>query len=251
MNLVKDGYDVWVRGRTDTGLTSLTDVGGCNLLLDQHTLLSTPAKLDISCPNAADTAAGTGARTLRLFGLGSNKKYQEEDISLNGNTIVQTAKTWYRLFCSKVLTAGSGGANAGIIFIVKTGTGGTYTTGTPGTFTIASAIGKMLAGTNQTATCFYTTPNYTNGIWRLKRLMVSTKTQAGTLVIQAQDRASSGVATREFYVDFPAGYSDTFDLEPLKLDFGPDTDIRVMSLSAAGGGVVHATLEIKELSPIY
>jgi hypothetical protein len=251
MNLIKDGYEVWVRGRTDTGLTSLTDVGGCNLLLDQHTLLSTPAELDITSTSANDTSAGTGARTLRLFGLGSNKKYQEEDITLKGNTIVQTTKTWYRLFSSKVLTVGSGGSNAGIIYVVKTGTGGTYTAGTPGTFTGVSALAKMLAGTNQSSTCFYTTPNYTKGNWRLKRLMVSTKTQAGTLVISVQDHANNDVPTREFYVDFPAGYSDTFDLEDLKLDFGPDTDIRVLSLGAANGGVVHATLEIKEIAPIF
>ena len=197
MNKLKDDYKVWVRGRTDAGLATYTDVGGCNLALDQHGLLSTPAKLDITSTSANDTSAGTGARTLEIYGLGSNKKYQSEVITLNGNTIVQTAKTWYRVFATKVLTFGSGGSNAGIIYGVKTGTGGTYTTGTPGTFTAASAIFKSVAGTNQSSTCFYTTPNYTNGIWRLCKLHVSTKTQAGTLIIQVQDRANNGPATRE------------------------------------------------------
>ena len=251
MNKLTDGYKVWVRGRTDSGLTTATDVGGCNLALDQHTLLSTPAKLDITSNSAADAAAGTGARTLELYGLGSNKRFQSEVITLNGTTIVQTAKTWYRLFATKVLTFGTGGKNAGIIYGVKTGTGGSYTTGTPGTFTAASAIFKMPVDVNQSSTCFYTTPDYTNGIWRIERLVMSSKTQAGTLFIQVQDRTNGGPATREFYVDFPAGYSFDFDLREFEIDVGPNTDIRVMALGASAGGFVHAALLIRELMPIF
>ena len=67
--------------------------------------------------NAADTSAGTGARTIRIEGLDSNWDFQTEDVTLNGTTAVDTTNTWHRVFRAYVLTAGSGEVNAGYISV--------------------------------------------------------------------------------------------------------------------------------------
>lgn len=93
--------------------------------------------VDVSSDNIADTAAGTGARTIRLFGLDANFLFQTEDITLNGLTLVTSIKTWSRLPRGRVLTAGSLENNAGTItahhttttanvfFVILPGDGGT------------------------------------------------------------------------------------------------------------------------------
>jgi len=252
LEVLKDGYKVVIRGRMNSGLATQADVGGCNILLDQHGLLKTPAKLDITSSSALDTGAGTGARTIVIVGLGPTKRYQTEVVTLTGTTIVQTALTWYRVFGLRVLTTGTGSKNAGDIYVVKTGTGGTYTTpGVPGTFTIASALCKSIATTNQGVTCFYTTPNYEKGLWKLMRLTLSTRGYAGTALIQIEDHAAGTPVYKEFYIDYPAGFTSTVDLSEFGFVFGPDTDIRVTANGESAGVFVSAVLEIEEINPIW
>lgn len=67
--------------------------------------------------SAADTAAGTGLRTLRMVGTDADGNLQTEDITLNGTSAVTSVKQWYRMNRAFGLTAGSGGVNAGEITI--------------------------------------------------------------------------------------------------------------------------------------
>lgn len=241
--------NVIVKGRMSASLTTLADVGGCNILLNQGGLLDTPSTIDLSSSSALDTALGTGARTVTIYGLGENKKYNTETISLAGTTVVTSAKKWYRVFIIKVTTFGNTGANQGDLYAVKTGTGGTYSTpGVPGTFTIASAIFKSLASTNQGTTCFYTTPNIDNGLWIVDRIDLSTRTQPGTMVVLIQDYANGSPATREAYVEFPAGAALQLDMRPYNIKVNKLTDIRVLALGATAGGIVHAAMTIKQLN---
>lgn len=73
--------------------------------------------LEVFSSDANDTAAGTGARTLRLFGLDANYVQITEDVTLNGVTPVTTTQTFWRMHRAQVLTAGSGGFNAGTITV--------------------------------------------------------------------------------------------------------------------------------------
>lgn len=65
--------------------------------------------------SALDTAAGTGARTVELFGLGAGFVSQSEVVILNGVTPVSTVNSYLRLDVVLVLTAGTGGFNKGTI----------------------------------------------------------------------------------------------------------------------------------------
>lgn len=91
--------DIWSGGGLYTGFPSVTE---------QVRLTST---------NAADTAAGTGARTVLIRGLDDNFKQISEVITMNGTTPVVSVNSYRRLHRAQVITTGTGGANAGDITV--------------------------------------------------------------------------------------------------------------------------------------
>ena len=107
-------------------------------------------QMTVSSSSANDTAAGTGARTINIEGLDADYNEVSEDIILNGQTPVTTVNSYLRINRGAVLTAGSGGKNAGII---RAGTG-TVTSGVPANV-FFSIDGE---GDNQTLMCLWTVP---------------------------------------------------------------------------------------------
>jgi hypothetical protein len=94
----------------------------------------------ISSNNAADAAAGTGARSIRLFWMdATGATIGTEDVTLNGTTPVNLV-TATKCFIERVeaLTVGSGLKNAGVISLF---------TGAAGAGTL---VGTIAAGDNQT-----------------------------------------------------------------------------------------------------
>lgn len=70
---------------------------------------------NIASSSANDTSAGTGARTVKIYGLSSAYALQSETITMNGTSNVATASSYTFIYKMEVLTAGSGGLNAGNI----------------------------------------------------------------------------------------------------------------------------------------
>lgn len=106
--------------------------------------------VEVFSSDAADDSAGTGARTLSVIGLDSSWVEQAETVTLDGVTAVDTANTYIRLFRVIVLTAGSGGSNAGTITVrQKT--------------TTANVFCVVQIGYNQSMVAAYTVPANTNG----------------------------------------------------------------------------------------
>lgn len=70
----------------------------------------------------ADDVDGTGALTVKLYGLDANYRYQTEIVTMTGQTPLDSVKLYIRMPRAKVLTAGSGGANAGAITIAQKST---------------------------------------------------------------------------------------------------------------------------------
>lgn len=253
MSIETENYNsahVVVKGRASALPASVADIGGCNILLNQSGLMATPAKIQMSCANVADDSDGTGAQSVRLYGLGPNKLYQEELLATNGQAYVESTKTWYRLFLARVETFGTGKTNAGLIYFIKTGTGGSLSSGAPTTFDITSALAVMLAGASQATSCFYTTPNIAGGLWRVKSLDLSARTQAGTALLQIEDLKNAKAPRREFYTEFPAGISVQLDVGKYNIVVGPDTDIRAMALGASSGAGIHCGMTIDCLTAI-
>lgn len=73
-------------------------------------------QFEVVSSSASDTAAGTGARTVRITGVNAAFLECSETITLNGVTAVATARTdWIAVNSFEVITAGSGATNAGNI----------------------------------------------------------------------------------------------------------------------------------------
>jgi len=87
------------------------------------TPLAAASTLDIVSSDAADTSAGTGARTLLITGLDANRRTQNEFVTMNGTTTVTTANTYLGVNRALVFSSGSSQTNEGTISITAT-TGG-------------------------------------------------------------------------------------------------------------------------------
>lgn len=77
---------------------------------------------DVESTSGQDTdGSGTGAHTVWLQGLDANWEMQEETVTMNGGTIVNTVNSYLRIFQMKVVTGGSNNANVGTITASQTG----------------------------------------------------------------------------------------------------------------------------------
>ena len=114
-----------------------------------YSYLSAATVLKVSSSSTADTSAGTGARTVLLFGLDGDYNEISETVTLNGQTAVNTTQSFLRIFRMVVKSAGTGGQNAGVIYA---GTG-TVTAGVP-----ANKYATIAIGDNQTLMALWTVP---------------------------------------------------------------------------------------------
>lgn len=105
--------------------------------------------MKVSSTSTDDAAAGTGARTIVIQGLDSSHNEISETVTLNGQTAVNTTKLFLHINYIYVATVGSGGKNAGIIYVGD----GVVTLGVP-----ATIYGIVNTGFNASTTAFYTIP---------------------------------------------------------------------------------------------
>lgn len=87
--------------------------------------MGTPSTISFQSSSALDTAAGTGAKSILLYGVDANGAEQTEVLALNGMSAVVTTKTWTNVLNRvQVVAAGSlltnqgtitGTANSGIV----------------------------------------------------------------------------------------------------------------------------------------
>lgn len=150
--------------------------------------------------STSDTAAGVGARTVRIIGLDTNYNMQTEDVTLNGTTQVVTVATWKRVRSVYVQTAGSTGWNVGTLTVRHTTTSANiFSLIQPGmgqghfcAFTVPAGYNAELV---QAATCTSKSPvtnvdmcmgvctrEFGTGSWRTQVLLAA-KSAAGTGVL--------------------------------------------------------------------
>ncbi len=128
--------DIWDGGGNYTGFATILESGNAE-------------KMEIFSSAAADAAAGTGARTVEISNLldDDGNLMPPQTVTLNGTTPVEidATQTYARASRMKVLTAGSGGANAGTLTLRHV-------------TTTANIFAKMPIGYNQTQIACYTVP---------------------------------------------------------------------------------------------
>ncbi len=78
---------------------------------------NTPTAAEVLSSSASDTAAGTGARTILVSGVGPLFAPTSETVTLNGTSVVALVNQYIHINNVKVVTAGSGQTNAGNITV--------------------------------------------------------------------------------------------------------------------------------------
>jgi hypothetical protein len=145
---------------------------------------ASPTIMKISSSSTNDAAAGTGARTIRILGINGTGGYAEEIVTLNGQTEVNTVNTYDAIESMTVLTAGSGGVNAGTIYA---GTG-TVTAGVPAV--PYSAIG---VGDNNSLVGHWTCPKGYTGYLVRGKITTGTTTASQYIVGKLKLRDTNGL----------------------------------------------------------
>lgn len=137
-------WDIWGNNTDiDIGTEIVRSLGGTTV-----SVITAATTFTFVSSSANDTSAGTGARTLVVYYLDSNRKAQVGSITMNGTTPVVSAFSGLAINRISIASAGSGQSNAGTITCTET-TGG-----------VAVAEIRIGEGTNQT-TIFYNQANTT------------------------------------------------------------------------------------------
>lgn len=143
------GHDPTVPNGGPFGLSPGFGTNG--FTFDQSAISATPAVVGVaSTDNVNDNAAGTGALTVRVIGLDSSGDAATEDVTMTGQTAVNTVATFSAVFQLLTLTTGSNNANTGTLYC---GTG-VFTSGIP-----AVRMLSMEVGYNISLSGYYVVPN--------------------------------------------------------------------------------------------
>jgi hypothetical protein len=194
--------------------------------------LTTAAVMKVSSGSADDDSAGTGARTVLVSGLDQSYDSISEIVTLDGQTEVATTKAFLRVLSVTVLTVGSGGLNAGAIYV---GTG-TVTTGVPAVVHEIVPIGM-----NKSQSASYTVPagytaffsrggmtSHTTGSGHITGRLAASN-QGSPFVTSAVTVFANTVVEYEF--DYP-------------LAFPEKTDIEARAIASSGTHAVSAYLQL-------
>lgn len=144
-----DPEDVWDGGGTYTGFPT-----------------GTPEAVEVLSSSPSDDEGGAGAEKVHIYGLDASGLLQDEVITLNGTTPVDSAGTYSRVFRAVVEQSANGANtafNVGTITI-------RHTTTTANVFIV------MQAGKNQSEVACYTIPSNYIGIMKRFDFAVTSKT---------------------------------------------------------------------------
>lgn len=228
-------------GDNDLVGTSFVPVADSGIYQTPSTLQS----LEIISSSANDTSAGSGARTVTVYGINDTNgswTRDNETVTLNGTTLVALTKQWYRIFRIRVDTSGTY-ANAtatshnSTITLRGAGVGATW-----GTVNSDSGFGL---GTSQIGV--YTIPKGYTGAVIAKHVSVDANKPA-TIMFYARENADtisapfSPMRVLSINHEVTAGVDD--DSTPGgSLIVGP-ADVGFMAKLASGTGSIGAEFEM-------
>jgi len=231
------------RGTIGTAINNVSDLAQN---VDMGVAFDVAYKLDVCSSSAADAAAGTGARTIEIYGLDYAGNLLNETVTMNGQTPVQSSSAFWRVFMAKVSTAGTGRKNAGDIYIYKTGTGGTITAGVPGTLT--SALIKILVGLQLGTSGMWTAPRGT--VYIIQNICAICRVQAGRIQIWHASERGSSLRLPYPAIDIDAGVSGGLIVPtPYSLVINELDDIYFKATMTAASGIVSVDAFLQMVSP--
>lgn len=215
-----------ISGHRSTHDTTDDDVWSAGELAGGPANITWPAAaaaLSFVSTDAADAAAGTGARTLLAKGLDANYEEIEETVTMNGLTPVVTTKLFLRGNLYEVASAGSGQKNAGAISVTHG----------------ATIIGGILAGKSRSAQSHYTVPAGKNAyVMRDWAHANAADVTIRFLRRQGNDALAPAVVRHEVRGD------DFQDLPRSPEKVGPKTDLWIRAQCASGAAAVSAGMDL-------
>lgn len=196
--------------------------------------------VEIFSSSTDDAAAGTGLRTVRIFGLDENWTRQVADVTLNGTTPVTASGIWTRLTFVKALTGGSGMTNAGTITVRHTST-------------TANVFASMPAGTIPSQIAAFTTEDNYTGIMRNLRVAASNNNQTDqevrVAVFTREFGSSVWESQRQMIVRTNAPGLDSSDV---MLVIPPKTDLKIRATGATADNLrVTARFDMITIQGVY
>ncbi len=203
-----------------------------------YSYLSAATVLKVSSSSTNDASAGTGARTVELFGLDGDYNEISETVTLNGQTAVNTTQSYLRINRMIVRSAGSGGANAGVLYA---GTG-TVTTGVPANI-YATINGD---GSNQTLMALWTVPaGYTAYLMQYDVSNGTTSNTPAVCKLSLVARPHGEVFQTKDVKSLTTGmHIENTLVIPLKLTEKTDIEVRAVSSSGSVSFDISAAFEI-------
>lgn len=189
--------------------------------------------MKVSSSSTADAAAGTGARTIVIQGLDANHAEISETVTLNGQTAVNTTKLFLHINYIYVATVGSGGKNAGLIYVGD----GVVTLGVP-----ATIYGIVNTGFNASTTAFYTVPaGYTAFIYQGS---ISSGQSGGSTEITGYliTRDANNVARVAAVATLNNGQANYDFSLPIRIE--EKTSVEARAIGAAPNNVVTANFQL-------
>ena len=132
-----------------TAYESIWPLGG------SYSYCTTATVVWVSSTSANDVTNGTGVKTVLISGLDVGYTQQTETVSMNGTNAVATTQSFYRVNAATAVTVGSGGVNAGDIYISETN-GQTYADGAVANTNLVFAF--IEAGEGMAHQSIYTVP---------------------------------------------------------------------------------------------
>ncbi len=200
-----------------------------------YSYLSAATVLKISSSSTDDTSAGTGARTVELQGLDGDYNQISETVTLNGQTAVNTTKSFLRIYRMIVKTAGTGGQNAGVIYA---GTG-TVTLGVP-----ANKYATIAIGDNQTLMALWTVPaGYTAYLLQTDVTVATTQNNKYCTSHLVARPLGEVFQVKDKFVKAESSHHQQYDI-PLKFEEKTDIEVRAIGDSSGADIAISAGLDI-------
>ena len=225
----KSNFKFGFNADVDDALETVWSKGGL------YAYLSSATALYISSSSTNDTVAGTGARTVKVSGLDSDYDEVSVTVNMNGQSGVSLG-TFTRVNRIEVLTAGSGGANAGNLHV---GSEASPTVGVP-----ATTYAYVTAGDNQTLMALWTVPrNYTAYVTQTD-ITVATTQNNKYCTVSLVARPFGGVFNvKDRFVKAESSVNQTYNF-PLKFEEKTDIEFRAIGDSAGADIAISAGIDI-------
>jgi len=198
---------------------------------DIYTYIATAETVAVTSTSGADSATGTGARTVEIQGLDANHNLVYETLTVGGGAGTQE---FLRVFRAKVVTAGTSGINEGTISITSSDTSTELAQiGVDGS-------GSNAAGRGQTFMALYTVPAGKTAY--LTQWTVGCGKQNTDAVATFLARPEGGAWNAKDIITVSATtYAKDYKIP---LQFTEKTDIEIRAYSTTNNSLVSSTFNL-------